>query len=507
VSFDAVAIAGRYAEREGCRFIGYQSVGIAVFSMNVRVLVLEQRPVPPMAEFLLRFMLEDIGELQTLAALLGLDQSIVRNCLIDLRRDELIDVADGDADNIRCVLTERGREAAQSLRQNVMQELTLPNVIYHGLLHQSVSVGEEPRRQYLRPKEAKDQGLVLVRAIPNRTPHPSELEIDRLDQVVKRSFRRRPDDPVQDIVAVKSILKSVNTLYEPAVMLEYETNDVKRERQVAFAVEGRIRDEYEKAFATLRGPELLADILSVREQPLKDRVRKVVPGNLLGKLGRLDDVEDLAAQLVASRQRLEDVRTELQDAERPDTRQVLSERIAGLEQEVERLERERNSRKVKYLWTPEIRQKLWEALRTAQERLLILSGFVSSDVVNAEFLDALRNAVKRGVKVWIGFGFDKATVRGRETRESQTWRDAENGLVGLSREFPAQCKVKDVGRSHEKRLICDNRFTFGGSFNLLSFSGDNRGRGLQRHEGADLIEDAAFCEELYARYLKLFFRE
>jgi hypothetical protein len=52
----------------------------------------------------------------------------------------------------------------------------------------------------------------------------------------------------------------------------------------------------------------------------------------------------------------------------------------------------------------------------------------------------------------------------------------------LNKEFPDQFKFKDVGRSHEKRLICDNRFTFGGSFNLLSITGEARNHEKIRHD-------------------------
>ncbi|MFL6544494.1 MAG: hypothetical protein ACJ8LM_04830 [Candidatus Udaeobacter sp.] len=506
MSVDVVAIAGRYALREGCRFINYQAVGIEVFAMNVRALVLEQRPVPPIAEFLLRFMLDDIGQLKSLSQLLGLDQSIVRNNLIDLRCDELIEIRGEDnTDDIQCVLTDRGREAARSLRQNIMQEITLPKVIFHGLLRRPLSLGEQAKRQYLKPKEASDQGLVLVRAIPNLPPRPDEVDVDQLDRVVKSGFRRRPDDPVRDIVSVKSILKNVSTLYEPAVMLEYETEDIRRERQVAFAVEGRRLDEYEMAFAKARGPELLAEVMTPRDEPLKERVRRLVPEPVLSRLGKIDDVEILSSQVAVARQELADAQQKLQESDRADTRLVLRDTIAKLEQDRDRLENERNSRKVKYLWTPEIRNKLWEALETAQERLLILSGYISSEVVNDGFVATLRTALQRGVKAWIGYGFDKVSQRGRETRSSPKWREAEKAFQELKKEFPDRFEFRDVARSHEKRLICDSRFTFGGSFNLLSFTGENLGPGNTRHEGADLIEDAAFCEELWSRYLRLFF--
>ncbi len=91
------------------------------------------------------------------------------------------------------------------------------------------------------------------------------------------------------------------------------------------------------------------------------------------------------------------------------------------------------------------------------------------------------------------------------SRGERRWIEAEEVFKRLHREFPDLMTYRDIGHSHEKRLICDDRFTFGGSFNLLSFSGERRGRGKLRHEGADLITSSEFCEELYSRYLKEFF--
>lgn len=507
MSLQADAVARRYANRPGCRFVSFRGVGLAVFSMNVRVLSLEPRTVPPLDEFILRLMQEDITSVSELTELLGVDESLIYSRLVELRRTEVIDVAPRSTDeNLTCVLTERGRQAAQNLKQSVMQEVTIPNVIFHGLLRKPVDLGEHARRQYLKPREAKDIGLIQVPAIPNRYPHPEEIDVKQLDLVVKGLQLRKRRAASRDVVAVKSILKNVYTLYEPAVMLEYETLDGRHERQVAFVVEGQLMEEYDAVFAKGRGPELLADLMTPKPEPIAERIKQQASPQVIKQLGLYEDAEALASQVATARQEVEDAKQQLSDADRVDTRHRLQQRVTELEAKLAIAERERNERKVKYLWTPEIRAKLWEALRSAETRLLILSGWISSEVVNKEFIAELHDRLEGGVQIWIGYGFDKDRRQGQEQRNKPSWRDAEQALVKLQSEYPTRLTVRDVGRSHEKRLICDNRFTFGGSFNLLSFSGEHRGPGTVRHEGADLIEDAAFCEELYERYLKLFFR-
>jgi phosphatidylserine/phosphatidylglycerophosphate/cardiolipin synthase-like enzyme len=289
------------------------------------------------------------------------------------------------------------------------------------------------------------------------------------------------------------------------VLLEYETLDGRQERQIAFVVEGELKEDYEAGFAKGRGLEILADLLTPHAEPIEERIKQQVAPKIAQRLGKFDDAEMLASQVATVRQQMDDARQQLAQTDRADTRSQLQDQIRELEAKLAAAEAERNARKVKYLWTPEIRAKLWEALRTAKERLLILSGWISSEVVDERFIDAIDAALKRGVKIWIGYGFDKESRRGQEHRNKGSWREAEDALASLQRSYPDQLVVRDVGRSHEKRLICDNRFTFGGSFNLLSFSGEQRGHGKVRHEGADLIEDPEFCEQLYNRYLRMFF--
>ncbi len=509
MSFDAEAIAMRYANRPGCRFVGFKAVGICVFALKLRTIVLESSDIPPIEEFVLRFLNAGVETPRDLSRLLGLEPRLIERRLVELRRSELIEVAGDDQtprDAIRCQLTDKGREAAHVLQRKVMQEVTLPDVIYHGLLRRPVQCGVGAKRTYLRPKEAKERDLELIRAIPNRAPRIDEIDVAELDKVVKWSVRPRPGEPVQDVVAVKSVLRPIQTRYEPGVMIEFETIDRSKTRQVAFAVEGQLLEEYETAFAHAKGPELLKEILTSQPETFEERTRREIPPHIRSRLGRLDDVEALAARAASAKQELVDAQERMEDPGRADTREVQREEIARLQERISEIEAERTRRKTKYLWTPEIREKLWEALDTCEERLLILSGFINSDVVDESFESALRKALGRGVRVWIGYGFDKGTRRGDEQRQQASWVEAERRLNRLKADFPDLIDHRDVGRSHEKRVICDNSFTFGGSFNFLSFSGEQRGRGKVRHEGADLIEDPEYCQELYDRYLNLFFR-
>jgi hypothetical protein len=512
--FDAETIAKRFVDRPGYRFITYRGVGIAVFSMNIRILCFVSKGIPPIHEFIMKTMSQGIKSLKLISDILGLDKDIVRSCLIDLRTEELIEVLnDNGSDDVECILTEKGKTVATTLYQDTMEEITIPNVIFHGLLRIPVDLGEYARAQYYKPIEAKELGVDLMRAIPNRSPYPEEIDIPKLDKIIKRTYHTKKENE-RNVIAVKSILKNVRTLYEPAVMIEYETIDNKRERLVSFIVGGQLKDDYESAFIKAQGPELFSDLLTLKEKTIESRLKEQASKTVIQRLGRLDDVEILAAKVMSSQQEVKDKQQQLEKLDRVDTKEKQKKQIEELKNDLEiaekkliEAEKERNARKVKYLWTPEIREKLWETIKTAKQRVLLLSGWISSEVINDVMAAEIRSALKRGVKFWIGYGFDKDRRRGKEQREQPQWKQAEATLIQIQKEFPNQFVFVDIGWSHEKRLICDNRFTFGGSFNLLSFSGEPRTGSRLRHEGTDLIEDSEFCEDRWNYYLKLFFKD
>lgn len=86
------AVARRYAHRAGCHFVGAQEVGIAVYVMDLRVILIEPRDIPPVDEFLLRAIDLSVGFPSELSRFLGLDVRTVENRLVELRRAELIEL-------------------------------------------------------------------------------------------------------------------------------------------------------------------------------------------------------------------------------------------------------------------------------------------------------------------------------------------------------------------------------------------------------------------------------
>ena len=229
VSFTSVAnVARRYSHRPGCRFLGAEAVGIAVFVMDLRVIVIESREVPPVDEFLLRSLRLSIDTPQSITDFLGIDRRTVRSHLIELRRSELIELEPGPAeseDDVRCYLTARGREAADSLERAELREITIPGIVYHGFVRRPVIIREEI---LIRPRELREKELRDIRPLPSRPPTPDEIKLTELGDVVARLWKAKQKGRPPELVSVRSILKNVRTMYLPAVMLQYQPLGAKK---------------------------------------------------------------------------------------------------------------------------------------------------------------------------------------------------------------------------------------------------------------------------------------
>ena len=130
--------------------------------------------------------------------------------------------------------------------------------------------------------------------------------------------------------------------------------------------------------------------------------------------------------------------------------------------------------KVDILSTPnEHREKLIEALKNARETVVILSGWTTSFTVNQEFRRIITQCLKRGVIIYIGYGYQKD---GEERVKKEYEGEARQTLVELQswienkRDLKGQLIVFFCP-NHAKTLIKDDEYAINGSFNWLSSFG------------------------------------
>lgn len=485
-------IAKRYANRPGCRLLGYHQVGISVFSMGVRVIVVEDSVLPPIDEFIVRTMGAGVTKPTDIAAFLGIERQVATYRLVELQRAELITVlpwqSDSDGD---CALTTKGLEAAKSLQQRKHLEKTIGPVIYHGLLRKPIAVGIGSEMQLLEPKDLQAFGIEAIPAIPNRKPLPEEIDVELLDRLHTNFTKRRRLQRREKILNVRAVDKGTRQLYLPAVMLVYETTRGQHSKQVAFAIDGVLDDAVERAFAEKNGQERFKYIIDAEYETTDRIVAEYFPAEMAKRLPNLSVIDEATEQLDSAQQEAEAVGHAFQSPiGKPDTKSMLREELAEAHRRREAAEKRIEELKVRRLHLYSLGEVFDEAVTTAQKRLVIVSAFISSAVVNDSLIRKLSDALGRGVTLWIQYGMgDEERERRRE------WTEAADSLKKLRRTYPQLVRLDPRGKTHEKILICDDRFVAVGSYNWLSYPGSRAQQ--KRKEAAVQLFDKSQVDDWF----------
>jgi PLD-like domain len=490
-------VAKRFSLRPGCQLVSYEEVGICVFAMDLRVIVVEDCSLSPLDQFIIRTMEAGLTKTNEISEFLGIEQVVSDRRLVELQRSELISVLPlgDDLDHCECELTAKGREAAKLLSQQKHVEKTIGPVFYHGLLRKPFGIGSELESELLTPRELRDRDLEPIRAIPQRSPYPEEIDIPELAALYEKFLgRRRKKEAKELLLTVRAIDKGVRRLYLPAVMLVYETIGPLKRKQVGFAVNGLLDEEAERVFATNNGAELHKDLLSGEYDATAKLISDYLPSEFVRTLPPAGEIDKASIELEKAIRTVESLTSD-RTSSKPDTREVLREQLAESERlrESERLEAEKHLAearaklshvKVRRLHLYSLTDEFNSAISSAKERLVIVSAFISSAVVNHKLLGNLKAAVERGVSLWIQYGMD-----GDPKQSSREWEEAAESLEKLRKQFPQQIFIDAKGNTHEKILICDDRFVAVGSFNWLSYPGASARR--KRKESALQVFDSA----------------
>ena len=130
------------------------------------------------------------------------------------------------------------------------------------------------------------------------------------------------------------------------------------------------------------------------------------------------------------------------------------------------------------------RDTLWNALRTAQRRLLITSDQLGPEVVNRRLLEALRERLQSGVTVVLVYR--RLTNHGGDTAIDQ--------LTGLATGFPDNLYIVRA-ENHAKMVVVDDSVAVS-SFNFLSFEGYYENGRKQRSEVGIVLSGRTIADQM-----------
>lgn len=477
-------IAKRLDNRAGYELITYGEVGLPIFGVYATALIQERREQNCIEEFALRALSTGLNTSVQIQGILGLPRNIIDTTLADLVRQEAIRTTSGSD---RLTLTERGKQIVSEAEvlYPAKQTIWFP---FDGLLRRPKWYGGTA---FLKPNEAKERGLPQLKAIPARGPTVDELSAAEVSEVVRLAVgASRGEREVLRVVTIEKRFRQ----FLPAVALVYRALQ-HDEVQVSFAIDGRISQEHELAFARGGGLE---------RQPIFERLQEKVQLPLDGILGgRVAEIVEAAEDL---RLKMAHVTTSRSARDRASLAVIKAgsevqraEASAAEEQAIDDLaqsEADLKKAPVRPLPVYEHPAIFDEALSTATHRLLVVSPWIRRAVVDDAFLRNLRRACDRGVQVSIAFGL------GEEDAGEKPWdAEARQKLEKLSNELPL-LDVRRLVNTHAKVLVKDSDFFVITSFNWLSFRGDPS-RAF-REEWGTIVRDRRLVDDFYAEIIQRF---
>jgi hypothetical protein len=453
--------------RTGYQLVSYREVALPLFKVDLELLVLEKKDLPPIQEYTLRAVAEGLNHTAHIAGLLGIDEALVRTSAATLlSSDNLVLTGGSDGDRThRLKLTEKGRDAASKAQQVQAVEVHLP-VWVDGLTRRVISVTARGR-QWFPASQASTRGLVEIAPSPRKRPGLKDIPLEAVNNVIRaESAGRRGRREVIDITG----LGKARRFAREAVALAYEAPG--EPLQISLAVDGEISEEHDAAFARARErsarkltPEQWRDAREVADSAL--------PAQLLDKAAEASESERIEDERIELREEDERLRTAAETATTEELA-ALREQLAQSEARQEQLESALENISVRQVPVYEHRNYLDRALAEAKERVLIVSPWIRYEVVDTELLTRFRKLLERGVQLWIAYGINDGTGHGRGKSKDEADRDAERRLRRLGDDFPGLFHMKRLGDTHAKILVCDSRFAIATSFNWLSFKGDQQ---------------------------------
>lgn len=444
--------------RPGLALVAIEDAALPVTVVGTDVLAQERKPLPLLDEFVLRLVDAGLSSTSDVAGFLGLEPILVESALADQVTSDNLSYA---SSRRAVALTLQGKRTVQDLQAVQPVQKQLP-VVFDRL---TWSIASYSRDQLLTKREAQEAGMLLLPA--SRT---SRISLDDVTVPALNALLASPggQSPRVEILSVRKLRPNTHR-YLPVKLLVY--GDVEQgEAQVAVSVDGDLSPRHELALVERGG----AAALGVRVGPPSHRPD--LPRDLEAIRVSQEDVAALRVATISHRVRAAETSAELINQASP---------ASSAEQSLIELP-------VRSVGVFEHRELLAEALESSRMRILLISPWIKSAVVDTNFLSRLERRLRAGVRIHIAHGY------GGDDRGSDL--NALERLANLQRRFPELFTFARLANTHAKILIFDDRW-ISTSFNWLSFRGDPD-RTYRMEEGT-LVQIPDQVTAAYERYVGL----
>ena len=431
-------VARHHAERPGYELVDWAEVTLPIYKVYVVASLLQHTPLSPIYEFVLRAIRLGVDDVDGVSACLGIPRALAEETIRGLHSSEEVAFRPGPSDGDRFVLTRKGERTTTSLERIRPEQRTIP-IFFDGLVRQPI---DPPIQALLSGRQAEDMGFREIPPLPATQIEVADIDLPAAAKVLARA---RTGEGRRDLLAIKSVERRMR-LHAPVLALVFKQVDGD-EVELMFANETRLLDDHNRAFDRAQGAAKLR-LLSEFTRP-----EVTGPSSLARKMASLaSSTQQKPGKMGRPTLRLKPV--------------VSTDALESLS----------------VLEHPAV---LWDALETARERVMIVTPWITSQVVDRRAIEIIRKLLERNCRLFVGYGID----------EKRPSKPIPPELAELARRFP-NFQLRDFGDTHEKILIKDDQYVVIGSFNWLSFKGDPKRR--LRRERSLKVNDAVYVEKEFA---------
>ena len=444
------------------------TICMPVYELRLKVTELAEHTLSTASRFVLQLVSIGISDANELAKLLGISNDHVVTAAAELLGGELVmqrpDTGISITDKGRKVLSEGGRSWRPRNRH--------PRVPYDPLTRKIVDMEID---RLLDRKTVQDGGLFVLPTSP-RKPRISVLGIDDVREYVQTYGRSRNKG---ELISISEI-KDAKLRYRGDVVVVKLTADNTQDASfAAYRAHQYLEDE---SAALQRLADSGVDIVpeeskTIRSAPWEESISvSREERSLLDDIDKLDravgEIEHAAAVAEVTRgtTQNEEERRQLtsQLVELEKRREQIRSKLAEREGKLDEI----GSGETKLIKTEEHRDLLFHAIGKASSELTLVSAWINTRAFDEELCNLLVDAIERGVFVRIAWGLG-AGGRSREAYRNR--RKGNEALELLKKRVPREQQtslVIKLAETHEKFIICDERFCSWGSFNWLSYRGE-----------------------------------
>ncbi|MFP5263376.1 MAG: phospholipase D-like domain-containing protein [Blastocatellia bacterium] len=450
-------VARRYARRPGYKLVGFAEVVLPVYRLTLQVITLDRKKIPPIEEFILKSIDAGLHTIREIGSLLGIKDSVVRGGLINLLRSEDISQKSGSP-VYTFRLTPKGENTLRDAEIITPEEHTV-QIYFDALLHRPAAYHKDT---FYSSKQVKSLGLIEVPVESPIKPQLSDLPRQEVSKIIQQTARIK--DYRAELLAVKSIEKSVRLgRYSIALVYKSKQSD---EINVAFAVDGRLVNELEAAFARQNGPKRMG-VERLINYEVTEKILQELPEEILNEMPPEEVMDSLEEKEVSAQAKVEAARLDLERAITAEAKVEAQKHLTEATERLSEVQAGIDQLTIRFLNVYDHPRLLQKALDECTERLMIVSPWITASVVDAEFLKKLETALQRGVNVYIAHGLGE---KGKHYKGNESLRTEERlkELASRHKNF----RLKFLGNTHAKVLLYDSKCVALSSFNWLSFKGD-----------------------------------